>query len=160
MFARRFFALFFVIFVLQPSASPTEVVAQTADAWSTRFGAVGANDDILVLAVHEGLLIAGGSFVDVGGVPAHHIAAWDGSHWTALGSGLPSMVTALFSDGVRLYAGMTGGVWSWDGTVWSQIADETVVLGAVVQIGSYAGSLLVGVVSGIHGSLLREQGTG
>ncbi|MDX1606409.1 MAG: hypothetical protein R3202_09465, partial [Candidatus Competibacterales bacterium] len=35
-------------------------------------------------------LYAGGSFASIDGITARHIAAWDGSNWSALGSGLGS----------------------------------------------------------------------
>jgi len=41
------------------------------------------------------LLVAGGSFTTAGGQPASGIAAWDGSAWTALGSGTTGAVRAL-----------------------------------------------------------------
>ena len=33
-------------------------------------------------------LYAGGGFTTAGGVPANYIAKWDGSAWSALGSGM------------------------------------------------------------------------
>ena len=33
-------------------------------------------------------LYAGGYFTTAGGVPANYIAKWDGSAWSALGSGM------------------------------------------------------------------------
>ena len=54
-------------------------------------------------------LYAGGYFTTAGGVAANHIAKWDGSSWTALGSGMNAEVRALtvFDDGggPALYAG-------------------------------------------------------
>ena len=54
-------------------------------------------------------LYAGGGFTTAGGVPANSIAKWDGSSWSALGSGLSAHVMALavFDDGggPALYAG-------------------------------------------------------
>ena len=51
---------------------------------------------IYALAVSGTNLYAGGSFTTAGGVPANHIAKWDGSAWSALGSGM---------DGSRQCAG-------------------------------------------------------
>ena len=39
------------------------------------------------LAVSGTNLYAGGYFTKAGGVPANYIAKWDGSAWSALGSG-------------------------------------------------------------------------
>lgn len=47
---------------------------------------------ILTLAVFNGQLIAGGSFNKAGGSDALNIAAWDGSTWSALGSGVTGWI--------------------------------------------------------------------
>ena len=79
-------------------------------------------------------LYAGGDFTTAGGVAANRIAKWDGSSWTALGSGMNNDVHALavFDDGggPALYAGgaftTAGGVAAnriakWDGSSWSAL---------------------------------------
>jgi len=87
-------------------------------------------------------LYAGGRFLSIDGVPASRIAKWDGTSWSALGSGLtgsgvtPSvMAIAAHDDGTgeQLYvAGQTfneaGGVpvsriARWDGSNWSAVGD-------------------------------------
>lgn len=66
-----------------------------------------AGDD---LYVGGSFLIAGGTTVDSGGVTAHSIAKWDGSKWSALGSGMEGSYSnhvyalALSDEGI-LYAG-------------------------------------------------------
>jgi hypothetical protein len=78
-------------------------------------------------------LYAGGGFTTAGGVSANHIAMWDGSSWSPLGSGLDGPVSALVlrGDG-KLYAGglftTAGGVIAnriarWDGSSWSALGD-------------------------------------
>lgn len=77
-----------------------------------------------------GNLYIGGTFTQVGGVTAHHVAKWDGSKWSALGTGTNDQVDALlFSNGI-LYAGgeftTAGGVSAnriaqWNGTNWSSL---------------------------------------
>ncbi len=81
-----------------------------------------------------------GSFQSAGGIPALHIARWDGAAWEALGSGLSGTPTeslkAFDADGPgpqreMLYVGGTfnsaGGVPGtvglarWDGTAWSAV---------------------------------------
>src|SRR5260370_572219 len=56
-------------------------------------------------------LYAGGQFTTAGGVAANYVAKWDGSQWSALGSGTDAVVWALtvFDDGTgpALYAGGT-----------------------------------------------------
>ena len=78
-------------------------------------------------------LYAGGDFTTAGGVTANYIAKWDGSAWSALGSGMSATmrcVYALAVSGTDLYAGgdftTAGGVPAnhiakWDGSAWSAL---------------------------------------
>jgi hypothetical protein len=79
-------------------------------------------------------LYVGGTFATAGAVPASYIAKWDGSSWSALGSGmdLPVLALTVFDDGsgAALYAGgnftTAGGVAAqriarWDGSSWSSL---------------------------------------
>ena len=104
-------------------------------------------------------LYAGGSFTTAGGVSASHIAKWDGSSWTPLGSGVNGDVFALtvFDDGTgpALYAGgfftHAGGapanyIAKWDGSTWTPLGSgvtNTVIALTVFDDGSgpalYAG---------------------
>jgi hypothetical protein len=73
----------------------------------------------------------GGDFTTAGGVSANRVARWDGSSWSALGSGMNTRVTSLQMgrDG-SVYAGggftTAGGVTAnrvarWNGTAWSAL---------------------------------------
>jgi hypothetical protein len=57
------------------------------------------------LAVSGSNVYAGGWFTTAGGSPANYIAKWDGSSWSALGSGMNDGVFALALSGSDLYAG-------------------------------------------------------
>ncbi len=65
------------------------------------------NSYVYALAVDaSGNLYAGGNFTTAGGVAANHIAKWNGTSWSALGSGMNSTVYALAVDASgNLYAG-------------------------------------------------------
>lgn len=97
---------------------------------------------ILALAVFDDgsgpALYAGGNFTTAGTSPANHVAKWNGSTWSALGtgveSGTPGPVRALcaFDDGSgpALYVGgqfdHAGGVLArkvarWNGVAWSSV---------------------------------------
>ncbi|MBX3374810.1 MAG: hypothetical protein KF817_13345 [Phycisphaeraceae bacterium] len=108
-------------------------------------------------------LYAGGIFGTAGGTSTNFVARWDGTTWSALGTGLNGPVHALafFDDGSgngpALYAGghftSAGGVSAsriarWDGTSWSALGsgtDYTVRALAVFDDGSGNGpSLYVG----------------
>src|ERR1039458_7092512 len=85
---------------------------------------------VSALAVSGTDLYAGGGCARAGGVTANGIAKWDGSTWSALGSGMNGPVSALAVSGTDLYAGgyftETGGVGAnniakWDGSAWSAL---------------------------------------
>jgi len=109
------------------------------DSW-TRIAVTEAT--VFALAFHDDgsgpKLHAGGEFISIDGVPAAHVARWDGSGWAALGSGTSSTVKTLvaFDDGggSGLYVGgdfvAAGGVSAnrvarWDGTSWSPVGTGT-----------------------------------
>ena len=63
------------------------------------------NNNVSALVVSGTNLYAGGYFTTAGGVTANFIAKWDGSSWSALGSGMNYWVSALAVSGTNLYAG-------------------------------------------------------
>jgi hypothetical protein len=75
------------------------------------------------------VLIASGLFESAGGQPALNIARWDGSSWSAFGSGLATAPAAfaVYDDGsgpALFTAGPgtpQGGLQRWDGSTWSQV---------------------------------------
>lgn len=78
-----------------------------------------------------GNVYIGGTFTGVGNISANYIAKWDGSTWSALGSGLNNNVNALAIDSNdHVYAGgvftTAGGssanrIAKWDGSTWTAI---------------------------------------
>ena len=107
-------------------------------SWTTFGSGMGSNGVVQSLAVHDDgdgpALYAGGNFSSAGGVPASRIAKWNGSTWSALGSGmdLPVLALVAFDDGsgTALYAGgsftSAGGVAAnriarWDGSTWTAL---------------------------------------
>jgi hypothetical protein len=110
---------------------------------------------INTLAVSGSNLYAGGSFTTAGGIPANHIAKWNGSSWSALGSGLDNWMYALAVSGNDLYAGGEGftingvphNVAKWNGSTWSGVGSQfefdgnRVVIQALAALGNdlYAG---------------------
>ncbi len=103
----------------------------------------GTSGTVRVLQVHDSgsgagpALYAGGSFGTAGGVSANGIARWNGSSWSALGSGLggglvgamtsaparPGAAPALLVGGSFTTAGGTpvAGLASWSNSSWSPI---------------------------------------
>src|SRR5437016_5069875 len=78
------------------------------------------NGEVDALAVLGSDLYAGGEFTTAGGSAANRIAKWDGSSWSALGSGMNGTVVALALSGSDLYAG--GGFTTAGGKVSAYIA--------------------------------------
>ena len=104
----------------------------------TSLGSGVSGGDVYALAVHDdgggAALFVGGSFTTAGGATANRIARWNGTTWSALGSGLGNTVRALVehddgsATGLALYAGgsftTAGGAGAnriarWDGAAWS-----------------------------------------
>ncbi len=85
---------------------------------------------VFALAVSGTNLYVGGNFTMAGGVSATNIAKWDGSTWSALGSGVTPGVRVLAASGTSIYAGggitTAGGlpainIAKWDGSAWSAL---------------------------------------
>ena len=126
-------------------------------AWSpllsTNTGIDGLNGTVTALAVIGTDLYAGGWFTTAGGIPALNIAKWDGSNWTALGSGISAAgaINALAAMGNDLYAttyildpalGGPGNIIAkWDGSNWSNLSTMDDYVSSLLVDGSnlYAG---------------------
>ncbi len=111
------------------------------------------NRHVYTLLVQEATLLAGGSFTLAGGAPAGHLARWNGTAWTTLGTGLDGSVTSLVAYAGRVVAGgvfhAAGGapaerIAAWDGAQWSPLGsgmDDTVRSLAVADGTLFAGGL-------------------
>jgi hypothetical protein len=96
-------------------------------------------------------LYAGGMFTNAGGVLANYIAQWNGSGWTALGSGMNDNVWALAVYGSNLVAGgqfsAAGGtpanrVAKWNGSSWDALGSG--LNDQVRALAAYGSNLYVG----------------
>ena len=65
------------------------------------------NGQVVDVAVSGSMLYAGGDFTSAGGVLVNRIAAWNGTTWSALSSGMNAKVSSLAVSGSTgmLYAG-------------------------------------------------------
>ena len=91
----------------------------------------GLNGEVLALAASGTNLYVGGNFTSANGVPATNIARWNGSSWSAVGTGINNgTVEALAVSGTNLYAGgyftSAGGnavtnIARWNGSSWSAV---------------------------------------
>ncbi|MBC7877630.1 MAG: hypothetical protein H7Y59_10715, partial [Anaerolineales bacterium] len=118
---------------LDPEHGPVFSPLMTINAWSS-LGS-GLNNIVYAIAINGSNVYMGGQFTDAGGnTNADRIAVWDGSSWSALGSGISNgQVNALAFNGSVLYVGGSftnaGGVSGanyiaqWDGSSWSTLGD-------------------------------------
>jgi hypothetical protein len=108
----------------------------TWNALGEGMGSEHAFPQVRALAVDShGNLYAGGNFTIAGGIAANYIAKWDGSAWSALGSGMDDQVTELVLDPQgNLYAAGwfrragdvdANGIARWDGSSWSALGSGT-----------------------------------
>jgi hypothetical protein len=88
------------------------------------------DNGVLALAVSGSTLYAGGYFKTAGGSAATNIAQWNGSSWSALGSGINGGVSALAVSSSTLYA---GGEFTIAGTNVSAYAAEASLAGTPVS---------------------------
>lgn len=141
-------------FTTAGGSASARVAKWNGDGWSA-LGS-GMDYEVLALAASDTDLYAGGSFTTVTNsdgvaVTVNHVARWNGSAWSALGSGMNSYVQTLAISGTNLYAGghfTTAGsgaanhIAKWEGNAWSALSsgvDGSVY--AIVASGSdlYAG---------------------
>jgi hypothetical protein len=99
---------------LAAGTSLTSAATFTDANWISMGGIPGANGQVNAAVVDgSGDLYIGGAFTVVGDMVANYVAKWDGSRWTALGSGVNGNVFALAVSGSNVYAGgqftMAGG---------------------------------------------------
>ena len=127
--------------------------------WSSLGGGVTyqgsvANASVTAFAVSGTSVYVTGGFTAAGGVSANGIALWNGSSWSALGSGINGGASALAVSGSTLYAGgyfnTAGGVLAsniakWNGSSWSAMGSG----GAVYEGTPTAVSALAVSTSGI-----------
>lgn len=109
--------------------------AQGDENWQTGFDVNGLNGPAYAVAVSaSGAVYVGGQFTLAGPVPAGNIARWDGSTWSALGSGVNAAVRAIAVSGSDVYVGgdftTAGGaaanyIAKWNGAAWSALGTGT-----------------------------------
>jgi len=111
------------------------------------------DSSVEAIAVSGTDVYVGGYFTTAGGVSANRIAKWDGTSWSALGTGMNGNVEAIAISGTDIYAGggfrTAGGVSAdriakWNGTSWSALGtgmnsnvEAIAVSGADVYAGGY-----------------------
>jgi hypothetical protein len=116
----------------------TNIAQWNGSAWSALGSGMGGGDSsgpyVYALAVSGTNLYVGGDFTTAGGVTANYVATWNGSAWSALGSGMDGYVWALAVTGTTLYAGgsfinagavAATNIAKWNGSAWSALGKGT-----------------------------------
>jgi hypothetical protein len=111
----------------------------------------GMDNEVHVLALYNGDLIAGGSFTIAGGAEVGHIARWDGSAWHGLDAGTDGPVLALAVYDGELIAGgsfntagraSAANIARWNGSTWSAL--DAGANGLVLALAVQNNDLIVG----------------
>lgn len=138
---------------------PVRIDPTFSDAnWISMNPSIPGASDYVYAAVLDasGNLYIGGEFTLVGDVIANRIAKWDGSRWSALGSGMNGHVQALAVSGNSVYAGgdftaatnsdgtvvTVHSIARWDGSRWSALGSEMV--GSVTALAVSGGEVYAG----------------
>jgi trimeric autotransporter adhesin len=179
-------------FTVAGSVMANNIAKWNGSSWSalgsgiTGAGFDGAGPYVSALAVSGATLYVGGDFTKAGGVSATNIAQWNGSSWSAVGSGISglgydgySYVSALLVSGGILYAGgdftkagggAVGYIAKWNGSAWSGLGvgmNDAVyalaVSGSTLYAGGYfdmAGSVWATNIAQWNGSAWSAVGSG
>ncbi|MCK4812796.1 MAG: PKD domain-containing protein [Candidatus Marinimicrobia bacterium] len=119
-------------FTMAGGVSANYVAKWDGTQWSPLGSGMSGIDHAVVNALafdKDGNLYAGGIFNNAGGVSVNGIAKWDGTSWSALGGGLPCVMTIACDSTGNVYAGgefSVGGkknIAVWDGSSWKRMGN-------------------------------------
>src|SRR6266550_2758544 len=134
----RFQAWLLCAAALRIGSSFSPAAAEFSDAnWMSMGGLPAANGVVSAAVVDaSGNLFIGGDFTIVGDVFANRVARWNGTNWSAVGSGLNNSVTALAVSGGDIYAASGSGVAKWDGSGWAALSSGLGSMSALAVSGN------------------------
>jgi hypothetical protein len=103
---------------------------------------MGGDAMVWSFTVHDGQLIAGGTFATAGGQPASGVARWDGAEWQPMGTVMTEVRALTVYEGDLI----AGGSWDifgepgahiarWDGSDWQKMGTEISAFALVVHEG-------------------------
>jgi len=110
-------------------------------------------------------VLVAGTFTHIGGVEASRIARWNGTAWSALGTGLPGQPTALAHDASTVYVstfdeGTGAGAFllgAFDGTAWHELATPNAGLTPVAFFNFNAIQAIDGAVIAVGSAELDDK---
>ena len=166
----------------RPVFRPVGAAGAGDERWQAGFGISNGADGPVYSVVQSGTnLFIGGAFTAVGTVLASNVARWNGTTWSALGTGVNGFISTLaIGKNGELYAGgsfsQAGRVPArnmakWNGTGWSQVGTGlrgpvnalAVASNGDVYAGGYiiqSGGYHAGYVVKWNGTTLSNLGTG
>jgi hypothetical protein len=130
--------------------------------WWGGFGLSEFDGPVYAMTEYHGELIVCGLFLQAGGVPAYHIARWNGQSWAPLAEGVSCEPQALQVVGDRLYVGgidadgtlaQRNMIFAWDGASWTNVS-ANLSDGLVWSLTEYQGDLVAG------GLFVRDEAPG
>jgi hypothetical protein len=141
-------------FTTAGGANANNIAKWNGSSWSALDSGMGVANPVFGRHPHVNALVvsgtdlyAGGYFTTAGGTNANSVAKWNGSNWSALGSGIGEIggyaVIALAVSGSNLYAGgiftSAGGspanhIAKWDSSSWSALGSGMNMYGAVYAL--------------------------
>lgn len=164
------------VFTTVGGSPATNVVKWNGNAWSALgSGITGVNNGAVEALTTDGSgsLYAGGNFTNAGGISVNNIAKWNGSAWSALGSGMgggnPHDVYGLITDGAgNVYAGgsfvtaggvTVNGIAKWNGSTWSALSSGVTGNSPLVQTLAFdhTGNLYVGGRFNMAGGIIANN---
>jgi len=156
-----------------PGSYVNNIVYWNGSTWNTLgsgltgIGSFSYPVSVNTLVVYNGNLYAAGHFDSAGGSPARNIAMWNGTSWSAVGTGINGGVSTLSVYNSNLYAGgyfdSAGGrsvhnIAMWDGTNWSPVGGVMSKNGYVAALTSFEGDLYAGgvfdTIGGVSANLI------
>ena len=170
--------------IFRPAASESPTEHPDDIYWDNSMSSPipGVDSLVIALTTYDGKLIVGGEFTTAGGVEAIRIAAWDGSSWSPLGSGIgggyPYVSALTVYDGKLIAGGYfataggieTNRIAAWDGLSWSPLGSGmnnfvyalTVYDGKLIAVGRFttAGGIDANRIAAWDGSSWSPLGSG
>jgi len=90
--------------------------------WQAGFGLPIPDEFVSALLPMADVLVVGGYFRQIGDLPAHGIATWDGARWSTLGDFPGDEIQDVVPyPGGLLALSVRPTVWRWDGKAWSTL---------------------------------------
>ena len=102
------------------------------DGWASLGAGLSPGGAVYATAVAGEVVYVAGDFTDAGGSPANYVAKWNGTSWSALGSGFVDTVYAAALSGDDFYAAgyfetpdgsVANRIVKWDGGSWSVLGE-------------------------------------